>query len=168
MSENYTDLHDALDTATTLDDIGAVIQDGAVRRGLTPAQLLDQVARSGRVNIGTPPVPAVRILTKAEYQQAYERMTGSASRSGNRLGRAAYEVLDETLAAIGVFAPAPHPNPDTCTALYLPTDHEEFDRHVFAQWQQCTDEPGHDGDEHDNGEVNWADGMPGAIPATAP
>ncbi|MEU5547936.1 hypothetical protein AB0G85_37465 [Streptomyces sioyaensis] len=42
---------------------------------------------------------------------------------------------------------------------------EEATSDMLGVWQQCGDEAGHDGDEHDNGEFTWADGQPGAIPA---
>ncbi|MDX3434408.1 hypothetical protein PV664_37070 [Streptomyces sp. ME01-18a] len=107
-----------------------------------------------------------RTLTEEEYELAYTRLTAIAHRNGSRLSRGtAHEALAETLAAIGVFTPAPEPEPDTCTALYLPHDTEEFGPDVFGAWQQCGDDPGHDGTDHDSGEVRWNDLLPGAVPA---
>ncbi|WP_331719465.1 hypothetical protein [Streptomyces sp. NBC_01174] len=110
--------------------------------------------------------PSPRILTDEEYELAYKRLRAAVDRNGSQLGEtAAHEVLTETLAAVGVFIPAPEPEPDTCAALYLPHDIEEFGPDTLGVWQQCADDPGHDGAAHDNGEVTWRDAMPGAVPA---
>ncbi|MEV0012879.1 hypothetical protein [Streptomyces sp. NPDC047973] len=110
-----------------------------------------------------PPPP--RILTEEEYELAYKRLTAAAYRNGSRLGEgAAHDALTETLAAVGVFTPAPEPEPDTCAALYLPHDIAKFGPDTLGIWQQCGEDPGHDGD-HDNGEMGWGDRMPGAVPA---
>ena len=72
------------------------------------------------------------------------------------------------LAAVGVFPPPPGPEElDTqcCTALFLPHDAEELDAFTLGMWQQCGDDPGHDGPAHDSGEFSWADGGPGTVPA---
>ncbi|MBH1934122.1 hypothetical protein I5Q34_07405 [Streptomyces sp. AV19] len=108
-----------------------------------------------------------RILTDAEYDAAYARLTDAAYRHGSRLGtNAAHDVLTETLAAVGLFAPAPEPDLDTCTAQYLPTDIDLFGPDLLGQWQQCTDEPGH-ADHHDSIDLVWGDDSPGALPARA-
>ncbi|MGW0786139.1 hypothetical protein [Streptomyces sp. NPDC002913] len=65
----------------------------------------------------------------------------------------------------GVFLPPPPPDPDTCTAQYLPHDPEEYGTDMLGEWQQCTDDPGHAGDYHENGEVGWPEGVPGSRPA---
>ncbi|MFD9850547.1 hypothetical protein [Streptomyces parvus] len=109
---------------------------------------------------------APRILTEEEYELAYERLTRAAYRNGSRLGEAAaHDALTETLAAVGVFIPAPDPEPDTCTARYLPHDADEFGPDILGVWQQCEDDPGHEGDRHESGEVSWPDEYPGALPA---
>lgn len=106
-----------------------------------------------------------RVLTDEEYDAAYAAAREAAQGSGQTVP---YAVLDEMaramLAAVGVFTPAPEPEPDACTAMYLPHDAEEFGPDLLGQWQQCADEAGHDG-RHDNGEVSWRDDLPGALPA---
>ncbi|MGW1839620.1 hypothetical protein [Streptomyces sp. NPDC002067] len=117
----------------------------------------------------SPRLPApYRVLTDAEYDTAYARLTSAAQRHGSRLtAPAAHDALVATLAAAGVFLPAPEPDPDTCPARFLPYDGEDFGADMHGEWQQCADEPGHDGDSHDSGEIGWSDGAPGALPATA-
>lgn len=110
--------------------------------------------------------PAPRILTEEEYDLAYERLADAAYRNGSRLGEtAAHGALTETLAAIGVFIPAPDAEAHTCTARYLPHDAAQFDVDILGVWQQCADDPGHDGTEHDSGDLSWSDEHPGALPA---
>ncbi|MFD7539902.1 hypothetical protein [Streptomyces sp. NPDC059819] len=108
------------------------------------------------------------VKTEAEYEQAYARLTRAAYRHGSGLTTsAAHEALTETLAAIGVFTPTPNQGPATCTVLYLPTEPEELDAGTLGVWQQCADESGRDGDEHDSGIMNWSDHLPGAPPTGA-
>ncbi|SEF16384.1 hypothetical protein SAMN05428942_7259 [Streptomyces sp. 2112.2] len=115
----------------------------------------------------TPTLPApYRIATEDEYDRARQTAALIARRYGNAIGGAGLDhIVAATLAAVGVFEPAPEPEPDTCTALYLPHDPEEFGPDIFGIWQQCGHEPGHDpadGHEYDCG---WDDDLPGAIPA---
>lgn len=108
----------------------------------------------------------LRILTDDEYERAYSRLRSAAFRHGSELGAsAAQDVLTETLAAADVFLPAPAPEPQSCTALYLPHDPEQFGPDMLGVWQQCADETGH-GVDHDSGDMSWSDSMPGAVPAT--
>ncbi len=114
------------------------------------------------------PAPAVRILTEEEYDAAYDALRGAAYRHGSRLAsRAVHEALTESLAVLGVFTPPIDADPEYCTALYLPTDPEAFGADMLGHWQQCADEPGHDGDDHDSGNTSWSDGDPNTIPSTA-
>ncbi|MFJ2110781.1 hypothetical protein ACIOEX_02440 [Streptomyces sp. NPDC087850] len=111
---------------------------------------------------------SLRILTTEEYDRAYDRLTSAAYRHGSRLGDiAAHDALTETLAAIGVFTPAPDIEPFTCTARFVPNDAEQYEPDMLGVWQQCQDEPGHEGTDHDSGDLSWADDMPGALPPEA-
>ncbi|GGU50937.1 hypothetical protein [Streptomyces violascens] len=133
--------------------------EGLQREGLTPAEILDRLARAGRVHADTEqkPAPPVRILTEAEYDAASQPLTAAMTGHGNRLGSlVAQEILTETLAAMGVFTHTP--TLGTCTALYLPTNPDLFDATTIGQWQHCGDDP-------DSGDVAWSDG---ALPATGP
>ncbi|MEU2740936.1 hypothetical protein ABZ656_37745 [Streptomyces sp. NPDC007095] len=76
------------------------------------------------------------------------------------------EMVTAALAVAGVFTPPPalaSLDPECCTALCLPYDAEQFDAEMFGVWQQCGEDPGHDGDHE--GDVGWADGLPGTMPA---
>ncbi|GAA2649939.1 hypothetical protein GCM10009864_12050 [Streptomyces lunalinharesii] len=54
-----------------------------------------------------------RALTPCEYEQAYERLTAVALRSGARLDAdAAHDALTEALAVLGVAAPPVEPRPE--------------------------------------------------------
>jgi hypothetical protein len=110
--------------------------------------------------------PAPRILTDDEYERVYRAAVDAAGPHTSSLGRYTLgEIVAATLAAAQVFEPAPEPDPDTCSALYLPHDPEEFGPDALGAWQQCEGQPGHDGTTHDSGEMEWTDAMPGALPA---
>ncbi|WP_158713521.1 hypothetical protein [Streptomyces sp. NRRL F-525] len=114
----------------------------------------------------SPDLPdGMRLLSHEEMRAVGDAVRASARRTGVR-GHLADEIAYDALAAAGVFNQPPEPSPDECTALYLPYDAQEFGADgLLGVWQQCGGEPGHDGDEHDNGEVIWHDGRPGAVPA---
>ncbi|MGW2724907.1 hypothetical protein [Streptomyces sp. NPDC001492] len=114
----------------------------------------------------TPELPdGMRVLSHREMRAVHDAVRTSARRAGVR-GHLADKIADDTLAAVGVFNQPPTPDPGECTAQYLPHDADEFgESGLLGVWQQCADEPGHDGDEHDNGEVTWRDTYPGALPA---
>ncbi|MGW2793594.1 hypothetical protein ACWC9H_27195 [Streptomyces sp. NPDC001251] len=118
---------------------------------------------------GMEPLPApMRVMSAQEARRVHDAVRAAARRR-QVTASAADEVSYDALAAAGVFlAPDPLDDPDLCTARYLPHDPDEFGPDLLGVWQQCADEPGHDGDDHDTGELNWRDGMPGAIPATTP
>ncbi|MFF4709578.1 hypothetical protein [Streptomyces sp. NPDC001297] len=112
------------------------------------------------------PLPApLRILQPDEYDRAVK----AGVRAARSTGRATVqEITDAVLAELGLFSPPIEPDeldPECCTAQSLPYDPEECDVYTLGQWQQCGDEPGHDGDNHDNGEFGWSDGQPGTVPA---
>ncbi|WP_125264860.1 hypothetical protein [Streptomyces alboflavus] len=52
-ADPFADIDDLIGDAVTLEDIGAGVQAAAERRGITVAQLLDRMARAGRV-LGPP------------------------------------------------------------------------------------------------------------------
>lgn len=114
-----------------------------------------------------PQLPApYRLLTDAEYDAAYARLAEAAHRHGRRLtATGIHEALTEALAVLGVFNPVPVPDPDGCTAQYLPHDAEEFGPDLLGHWQQCQEDPGHGTTDHDSGDLSWDDGTPGAVPA---
>ncbi|MEU6332828.1 hypothetical protein ABZ851_37125 [Streptomyces sp. NPDC047049] len=112
------------------------------------------------------PLPApLRILGDDEYERAVK----AAVRADRSIGRAtAVEIADAVLAEVGLFPPPLEPaelDSECCTAQCLPFDAETCDAYTFGTWQQCGDEPGHPGDDHDNGEFSWSDGQPGTVPA---
>ncbi|MFE7415050.1 hypothetical protein [Streptomyces laurentii] len=63
--------------------------------------------------------------------------------------------VSAALAVVGLLAPPPELDGDTCTALYADPS---------GQWWQCEDDPGHDG-RHDAGEHTWTDADDDAYPA---
>ncbi|MFD4021193.1 hypothetical protein [Streptomyces sindenensis] len=99
------------------------------------------------------------------------RVVGDAVRQAARRhgvrGHVAEEIAYDALAAAGVFNEPPQPEPDTCTAQYLPHDPDAYEPDMLGVWQQCEDDPGHDG-RHDAGEASWPEGAPGSIPPGAP
>lgn len=114
------------------------------------------------------PLPApLRILTDDEYDRAVSAAQGAGRR--DRVGGVtATEMADAALIAVGLFPPPPNPtelDTEYCTALCLPWEAEAVDPEWHGQWQQCGDEPGHVGNDHDNGEFGWSDGEPGTLPA---
>ncbi|MGW2793596.1 hypothetical protein ACWC9H_27205 [Streptomyces sp. NPDC001251] len=172
------------DSGPGLTDSQAAILEGLRAEGLTGSQIIDRICRANRVHhiaeeetsplvrnpsdveASAPAAPAVRILTGDEYRAAFDALRGATHRHGSRLGiTAAHEALVETLAALRVFTPPLDPDPDSCTALYLPTDPDEYDADTLGYWQQCADEPGHDGDDHDSGDASWTDNDPHTRPA---
>ncbi|MFE7665605.1 hypothetical protein [Streptomyces celluloflavus] len=110
--------------------------------------------------------PTRRILTHDEYDAAYARLKAQARLHGTQLSsNTAHAALTAALAMIDVYGPAPEPEPDTCTALYLPTNTEEDGPDILGVWQQCFFEPGHDDADGHESDCGWSDDMPGAIPA---
>src|SRR5690606_23191368 len=93
-----------------------------------------------------------RILTTGEYENAYAAARGELGRYRAQLGSAIVaDTVTSTLAAVGLIAPPPAPEPDTCPAQFA--DRE-------GAWHQCEDEPGHDpAAGHNNGEWSWPDGV---------
>jgi hypothetical protein len=113
-----------------------------------------------------------RVLDRDEYltavSAAVSAMNYFPSRPPLDYGMAE-EIVSAALAAVGVFSPIPVPESlePSCTALYLPNVPDQFDASIFGEWQQCADEPGHEGDYHENPDVGWSDGSPGSVPAGA-
>lgn len=93
-----------------------------------------------------------RILTTGEYENAYAAARGELGRYRAQLGSAIVaDTVTSTLAAVGLIAPPPAPEPDTCPAQFA--DRE-------GAWHQCEDEPGHDpAAGHTDGEWSWPDGV---------
>lgn len=113
------------------------------------------------------PLPApLRILDDAEYDQAVTAAR-EAGRRDNVGTVTAEDMASAALIAVGLFPPPDTEQLDTdcCTAQLLPWESEAVDVNSLGVWQQCGDEPGHDGDDHDNGEFSWSDGQPGTVPA---
>ncbi|MGX1976859.1 hypothetical protein [Streptomyces kronopolitis] len=106
----------------------------------------------------------MRILSHQEMRAVRDAVHAAARRQGIR-GHLAEEIAHDALAAAGVFNQPPEPEPDECTAMFLPHQREQVTSDMLGVWQQCGDAPGHPDDEHDNGEFTWADRMPGALPA---
>ncbi|MFF4291016.1 hypothetical protein ACFY0R_37835 [Streptomyces sp. NPDC001633] len=120
--------------------------------------------------MSTNPTPALpqlpdgmRILSHQDMRAVRDAAHAAARRHGVR-GHLAEEIAFDALAAAGVFNQPPEPEPDTCSAMFLPHQREEFTPDMLGVWQQCADEPGHV-DDHDSGNTNWVDGMPGTLPA---
>ncbi|ONI48513.1 hypothetical protein [Streptomyces sp. IB2014 011-1] len=107
----------------------------------------------------------MRVLSAAEMRRVHDAASAAARRHGVR-GYIAAEIVFDALATAGVFNEPLSPDPDTCTAQYLPHDPAEFDADTLGVWQQCDEEPGHD-DDHDSGEIGWPEGAPGSLPPKA-
>ncbi|MEU7230032.1 hypothetical protein [Streptomyces chrestomyceticus] len=111
-----------------------------------------------------PHLPApMRLLSQPELRAVHDGVRAAARRRGVT-GEAADEISFAGLAAAGLFLPPPAPDPHTCTALYLPHEPGAYVPEMLGQWQQCDDEPGHE-DVHSNGDTEWSDDTPGAVPA---
>lgn len=109
------------------------------------------------------PLPdGMRVLSAEEMRRVHD-VVHDVARRHRVSGPAADAISFDALAAVGVFICAPEPDPGECAALYLPHT-DDVSRGMRGVWQQCADEPGHDG-EHDNGEFTWRDDHPGAVPA---
>ncbi|MGW1666466.1 hypothetical protein [Streptomyces microflavus] len=108
----------------------------------------------------------MRVLSATEMRKVHDAARQAAHRHGVR-GHAADEIAYDALAAAGIFNGPSQVDPDTCTAQYLPHDPDAFGPDMLGVWQQCADDPGHDG-RHDNGEANWSEGAPGSIPPGIP
>ncbi|MGW3091728.1 hypothetical protein [Streptomyces sp. NPDC001108] len=107
-----------------------------------------------------------RILTDEEYDRAYDALRDNGQRLGYQISHTATaEMVFHVLASVGVFLPAPTPDTDTCTALYLPHDPDEYGAELLGEWQQCEDEPGHEGTFHESGNTGWPEGAAGSVPA---
>ncbi|MYV63866.1 hypothetical protein GTW37_36700 [Streptomyces sp. SID4931] len=104
----------------------------------------------------------MRVLTAREMRAVRDAAHAAVRRHGVR-GHVAEEIAYDALAAAGVFNEPPQPDPDTCTAQFLPHNSDAFEPDVLGVWQQCEDDPGHDG-RHDSGDTNWLDGAFGSIP----
>ncbi|GHB10151.1 hypothetical protein [Streptomyces chryseus] len=99
---------------------------------------------------------ARRVITEDEYQDAAKCVREAAGRSGPRLSRAATDDITATLLlSAGLLTPPPAPEPGTCTALF-PDDE--------GMWVQCEEEPGHADTYHSDGEIEWTDEDPNAVP----
>lgn len=116
----------------------------------------------------TPQIPApYRLLTDDECEAPFAALQEAAAAYGQSFPyAAAMDMVQAVLATVGVFMPPPEPEPDTCTAQYLPTDPElHHGSGLHGQWQQCAEEPGHAG-RHGRGGIGWADDAPGAVRAS--
>ncbi|MFD7121924.1 hypothetical protein ACFWAA_33525 [Streptomyces sp. NPDC059922] len=98
-----------------------------------------------------------RVLTDDEYEAAYQAARSEMGPYGPRMGGATIEsALDAALAMVGILAPPPEPEPETCTAQFA--DHA-------GGWHQCAEDPDHDPAEgHSDGEWSWPHGENQARP----
>ena len=117
------------------------------------------------------PLPApLRILDPDAYDRAVTAADVVTRRRGAG-GGVVWELTAAILTAVGVFPPPPETDEldaECCTAVFLAWEAEAVDADLLGTWQQCGDEPGHDGIEHDNGDFAWRDGQPGTVPAHTP
>ncbi|WP_331718314.1 hypothetical protein [Streptomyces sp. NBC_00134] len=115
----------------------------------------------------TPDLPrlpdGMRVLSHEEMRRVHDAVHAVASRHGV-FAPVADEISYDALAAAGIFIQPHTPEPDECTAMYLPHT-ADVTADMRGVWQQCADEVGHDGDDHDSGEFGWRDGDMGAVPA---
>jgi hypothetical protein len=92
------------------------------------------------------------ILSDEKFEAAVEAACAALPGIG-------YETMADgvsaALATVGLLAPPPELDGDTCTAIYADPS---------GEWWQCGDEPGHGGD-HDSGEWGWDDTHEDAYPA---
>ncbi|GAA0488661.1 hypothetical protein ACFQ2B_00205 [Streptomyces stramineus] len=99
---------------------------------------------------------ARRVLTNDEYQDAARRVREAARRSGTTLTPAATDdIVAALLTNAGLVAPPPEPEPGACTALF--PDGEGL-------WAQCEQDLGHADEYHSDGELEWTDDHPDAVP----
>ncbi|WP_053913677.1 hypothetical protein [Streptomyces sp. TP-A0875] len=94
---------------------------------------------------------APRVLTSNEYSDAYSAAVSAlGARSHNPGSEAVSAALDAALFVLGILAPPPTSEPDTCPAQFADSE---------GAWHQCAEDPDHDpADGHDNGEWAWPDG----------
>jgi len=109
--------------------------------------------RSRGRNRPAPKEPALRMLTDAEYDAAFSRADTEARHKVPGTTLAA--IVSGVLATVGILAPPPEPDDDTCTAQAPDPD---------GEWWQCQREP-HDDGRHDAGDLAWTDDLPNAVPA---
>ncbi|WP_125264861.1 hypothetical protein [Streptomyces alboflavus] len=116
----------------------------------------------------TPPTvtlpEGMRLLSHEQMRAVHDAVREAARRVGVP-GHKADEISYSALAAAGQFVQPPDPEPDTCTALYLPHQAAAVTADILGVWQQCGDDPGHGGDDHDSGDFGWSDSDTGALPA---
>ncbi|WP_406189545.1 hypothetical protein [[Kitasatospora] papulosa] len=101
-----------------------------------------------------------RLLAEEEYDAVYRAAVDALGARMRHIGHhMTGDVVDATLAAVGILAPPPEPDGDTCSAMFAdPT----------GTWWQCLDPAGHNPDEgHDAGDWTWPSTTPDAIPPRA-
>ncbi|MEU0037226.1 hypothetical protein [Streptomyces sp. NPDC006333] len=102
-----------------------------------PFELTDQAAEQPR-----------RILTEDEYKTAYQAARDGLGAKAYQLGSVTVQdALDAALATVGILAPAPAADPETCSAMFADPK---------GGWHQCAQDTDHDRAEgHDSGEWSW-------------
>ncbi|MEV6073980.1 hypothetical protein AB0L80_02515 [Streptomyces sp. NPDC052069] len=162
-------IHDATDNgpASPSAALLAAAPVDAFARGMATAQrpagldaLLDAVAAS----IGSTEQPPEddeeqqprRVLTEEEYDAVYRAAVDALGPRIRHIGHhMTSDVVDATLAAVGILTPPPEPDGDTCSALFPDPS---------GTWWQCLDVAGHDTDKgHDAGDWTWPATAPNAI-----
>lgn len=108
----------------------------------------------------------MRVLSH-EDMRAVHGAVREAARQHRVNGASADDITYTVLAVAGCFVQPPEPDPDTCTALFLPHQREQVTPELLGVWQQCTDDVAHDpADGHNNEAFSWRDGEMGAVPRT--
>ncbi|MCX5161898.1 hypothetical protein OOK39_21895 [Streptomyces sp. NBC_00264] len=97
-----------------------------------------------------------RVLAEEEYDAVYRAAVDALGPRMRHIGHhMTGDVVDATLAAVGILTPPPEPDGDTCSALFPDPS---------GTWWQCLDVAGHDTDEgHDAGDWTWPATAPNAI-----
>lgn len=121
------------------------------------------------------PVPLPALLRILDDWTVFDVAVHAACRELDRFGSKpkvdhgmAEEMVRAALAVAGVFTPAPaleSLDAEYCTALFVPWETEAHAPDYPGEWQQCGDEPGHEGTTHSNGQHAWKDAQPGTLPA---
>jgi hypothetical protein len=96
------------------------------------------------------------VLNEDFYQHLVGQVNNLAERGVEIPAQSVFGILDGIMAELGFLAPPPETDKDTCEALWADPG---------GDWHQCAEDPGHDGEMHSDGEFDWRDNLPDAIPA---
>jgi hypothetical protein len=91
-----------------------------------------------------------RVLSEPEFEAAYRAARAELGMHASRIGSAPItEAVIAALATVGILAPEPEAEPDTCPAMFADPG---------GTWWQCQQDPGHDpAIGHDCGDWAWPD-----------